>query len=87
MNAVYPFQISPSCKAIQSGPRPCQAPALNGWTFPLPRRAMQWEAQWRVPAPRPHEGSDGTATADLRSSTGVAALLSRFCSLPVLARG
>ena len=33
MNAVYPFQISPSCKAIQSGPRPCQAPALNGWTF------------------------------------------------------
>ena len=33
MNAVYPFQKSPRCSATSKRTRkPCQAPAVNGWT-------------------------------------------------------
>jgi len=33
MNAVYPFQTSPRCLATSKRTRkPCQAPAVNGWT-------------------------------------------------------
>lgn len=32
MNAVYPYQQSPRCKATSKRTRkPCQAPAVNGW--------------------------------------------------------
>jgi hypothetical protein len=32
MNALYPFQKSPRCKATSKRTkRPCQAPAVNGW--------------------------------------------------------
>jgi hypothetical protein len=32
MNADYPFQKSPRCKATSKRTRkPCQAPAVNGW--------------------------------------------------------
>ena len=33
MNAVYPFQRSPRCTATSKRTqRPCQAPAVNGWS-------------------------------------------------------
>lgn len=33
MNAIYPFQKSPRCKATSKRTRqPCQAPAVTGWT-------------------------------------------------------
>ena len=33
MNAAYPFQKSPRCKATSKRSRkPCQAPAVNGWS-------------------------------------------------------
>jgi hypothetical protein len=33
MNAVYPFQKSPRCSATSKlTKKPCQAPAVNGWT-------------------------------------------------------